>query len=204
MKHTLVLLTLFLTPFFAHAELLQNGNFEKETQYWRVIRHGGYGSLTTARVANGELHLGNLVSVSTHYLSVSQPVLIEKGKEYRFTFEVKGKSEGKLTFYVGDVAAREISAKRVVLDGTDWQEMEFVFTAKCSTDPKWFKKAQKANRGNELGKKGMTETDAKTHEKYKSIKEDAGYTCKASIAVGAVEGNIALRNISIVKVDGSN
>lgn len=203
MKHVFVLLTLCLTPFFAGAELLQNGNFEDETEYWRVMRHGGYGSQTTASVSHGELHLGDLVSLSTHYLSVSQPVLIEEGKKYRFTFEVKGKAGNKISLYVGDAGAREISAKRAVLDGSDWNQVEFVFTAKCSTDPKWFKKAQKFNSKNELGKKGMTKTDAKTQKKYKSLKEDAGYTCQAAIAVGAAEDHVVLRKVSLVAVDGT-
>lgn len=203
MKTLFSILTLCLLPALTQAELLENGDFAKGTRYWRVNRHEGYGAMTTAKVEKGELHLGSLTSLSAHYLHVVQPVMIEEGTRYRLSAELKGAPESIIAFSIGDHGAREVSAAKRKLTKTGWEELEFEFTAKCSTDSKWFKKTKKFYGGNELGTKGVTLVNAKDAKKYREKLGSVGYTCTAAIALGAVEGSIAIRNVSLVEITGT-
>lgn len=200
MKHALALLALSLLPLSGQSEMLLNKNFAEGMKSWNINRYHGYGSTTTAELKQGELHLGELRELSMGYLNLTQAVSIEKGKHYRFTFEVKGTPGKQIGVSIGDHQAHETSSKVPKLTGTEWETVELVFTAKCSTDRSWFMKKRKIDKKNKLKKEGITSTDHKAMQKLEVKSDDGIGACVAAVGLGLVDGDIAFRNFSLIEI----
>lgn len=200
MKHAFALLALSLLPLSGQSEMLLNNNFAEGMKYWNINRLRDYGSETTAVLTKGELHLGQLRSLSMGYLNLTQAVSIEKGKRYRFTFEVQGTPGKQVGFSIGDHQARETSSNVIKLVGTDWEAQELEFTAKCSSDSSWFTKKQKIDRRNKLTKDGITTSDPKAMRNLEVKSDDGIGACVVAVGLGLVEGNIAFRNFSLTEI----
>ena len=129
------------------------------------------------------------------YLNVAQPITIEEGKTYQLTLEAKSVPDQNLGCSIGDHKVAQVSGKRHTFKTTDWEKISITLDAKITTDSKWFKKAKSHAAKNKLNDKGTTWGS----KKRPSPPKDGGSTSLA-FGIGAIKGEVALRNISLVEV----
>ena len=190
---TLALLCLASTGF---AELLENGNFAKGVNHWRVAKHQHYGFETKADVEKGELSLSGLRKTKSSYFSINQAVLIEKDKSYTITYEIKGPSGSGYAVRLGDSESEMMDGKKFTLKTDSWEKGSLTLKAESSTESKWYKAWHSAQRKNKL-EKGRTPNPKK---KVEPKKKGIGSATYLRFVIGEIEGHVALRNISAVEV----
>ena len=92
-----------------------------------------------------------------------------------------------------------LSAKGTVISSSGWQKVKFEFTAECSTDSRWLKKARSYAAKSEL-EDGRTVS--RSSKKAADLKNDGKPgVCHAALSLGALEGDFQVRKFSLTAVD---
>lgn len=188
-------------------ELVENGDFKDDLNYWQLHRHGGYVPEPTTRLANGELSFSGLSFLTKYYLSLSQAVEIKKGVNYKLSYEIKGPAKQNYVIRIGDPGSTADDIKPTLhylgtklTVSAEWQTVEQEFVGKFDTDRNWYRKVNKARKYNTLDKKGVARTP-RLADKIKVDPEDRPCTTFLSFYLGSLEGRFAIRNISITEVE---
>ena len=132
-----------------------------------------------------------------HYFSLTQAIDIVEGKKYKLSFEVSGDKDNLLAIAVGDTS-HKVFGKRIKLDGSTKQVLEFPFTADYTSDTKYSKKWLS------LARKSKFDGGRSTHEKFHEIKKskniDVPSECMLYFGLGGLDNSFSISNISIVEV----
>ena len=199
MKHLLTMAAaLGLATLGVSAELIKNGDFSSQVRHWGLMRTPSYGYTNNAEVKDGELHFSKLTGNTPHYFWVGQPVDIDEGKTYRISFEVKGTEGQKYGVILGAPSRRIVNGKRLTIEGDDWKKVEVPLLSKTGSDTSWVRDTKKIYAKHTLdngrsiypGKKKPARPDRPDGDKYATL---------MMFNIGAVTGEIAFRNVSMVE-----
>jgi len=215
MKRAIIgLIMLGLSAICCSAELIENGDFSKGVNYWRINRHTGYIPTPNIKVSGGVLKFNRLSPLSSSYLTLSTVVNIRKGKTYKLSYDIKGPAKGRYTLVIGEGAvsdkeksqkseasyhysAKGKKAKKDVPD--EWTTVEAEFVGKHDTMKSWFDKARASLKGNKLKDDRTGKVNSKAQEEVDF--DDRPCMSRLGFKIGSLEGELSLRNISIVEVE---
>jgi hypothetical protein len=185
-------------------DVLKNPDFSKDLNYWMFRATSGYVPKPRVELRGGVLSGSKCSPLTAHYLSLHQVVNIREGKRYKLTYEAKGKGGGHYRVLCGQ--AKGESTKRFHLDSKkqklteDWTSVEEEFVGKFDTDATWYRKVLSSCKSNKL-KNGQAYNRETMRLVGKDEDEDEPSHSTLRFQLGALEGEFALRNISLVELD---
>lgn len=189
-------------------ELIENGDFRDDLNYWKLERRSGYVPAPATRCRKGELSFSGLSFLTKTYLSLRQAVEIKKGVRYKLSYEIKGPATQTYAVRLGSYGDPKNDIKPTLhyrsaanlKVAKGWQTVVAEFTGKFDTDRNWYRKVSKARQNNRLDKKGSARTP-RGADKVKVDASDRPCTTTLNFLLGSLEGRLSIRNISIQEVE---
>lgn len=179
--------------------LVKNGGFSsKNIEPWHLGITQKYGEKAPYKTQKHAIHFTDLKPLNLKYLTLSQYIEIKSGTSYQVTFDaqIAKDTEGKITMAVGRPGYARPRQKSDQYDHlkpvtfipeTEWKTFTYTFSGVYKTDNK------------DAKKKGTKELK----KKWKAIgtNTDPGVAPSWIIFnLGAIKGELSLRNVNIVEV----
>jgi len=211
-----ILLPLGLSAICCSAELIENGDFSKGVNYWRINRHTGYVPTPNIKVSGGVLKFNKLSPLSAGYLTLGTVVNIRKGKKYKLSYDIKGPAKGSYSLKIGENAVRDkkkdkkskasyhyTATGKKAMKGVpaEWTTVEAEFVGKHDTMKRWFEKSRAALKSSKLKDDRTGKIDKKQSAGDEVDFDDRPCMSRVGFWLGSLEGELSLRNISIVEVE---
>jgi hypothetical protein len=149
-----------------------------------------------AKIEKGEFHLGKLRATKPGYITLNQAVNIRKGKKYKLTYEAKGEGAGQYLVALHD-PGKLGHVSKLFTPAASWEVIVVEFTGQFDTDSGWVREWLRATKKSRL-KGGQTVNT--TLQEVRSPKGDDPSRTWLTFAVGALDGSLAIRNVSLVEV----
>jgi len=183
-------------------DMLKNSGLSKDLNYWMFRTTSGYVPKPKIELRGGVLSGSKCSPLTGYYLTLHQVVNIREGKRYKLTYEARGKGGGTYRVLCGQSKGESpkryhLSSKKLKLT-EDWTSVEEEFVGKFDTDAKWHRKVLSSCKSNKL-KNGQAH-NPKT-KLLEGVDEDEPNHSTLMFQMGALEGEFALRNISLVELD---
>jgi hypothetical protein len=166
-------------------------------KHWHLAVPSAYGRAPEAAVADGALVLKRLHPAG--YIGLHQAVNIRQGKNYRLTFEARGTPGEWFLVMVRDPGKKAHVSRRVNPSET-WEAVSVQFTGAFDTDEDWVSDWLKATENSRL------EDGRTVNQPLRKIsKSDSDTPTRSwlSFALGKLEGEFAIRNVSLVAIDSN-
>lgn len=183
-------------------EMLKNPGVSKDLNYWICRTHHGYVPKPNVTLQKGVFMASGCSPLTNYYLSLMQVVNIRKGRRYKLSYEIRGKGGGTYRAICGQTVGHHKDKLHLALNNkkvTDsWETVEAEFVGKFDTDAKWVRKLQRACRNHKLKNGNAMSKEARSTEG--ANKESPNHSTLMFL-MGSLEGEFAIRNISLVELE---
>jgi hypothetical protein len=142
--------------------------------------------------------------VGPSYLTISTPVDIKKGKKYKLSYEIKGPAKKTYSVSIGERpfggkkgSYHYKSGRKHTVVPQEWTTVEVEFTGVHNTKASWYSAVCEGMKKNKLKK---DRTEGKRGSAKVPVNERP-CTSTLIFILGKLEGQLHLRNISIIEFD---